>query len=124
VFDAVDGTSFLMVTTLLVSYRRHLAQRTAVSCTRTHLLRLALADFRVMEAALELGFKRAAELLAEEKIFDERTLSYATQLIPLAAICAYLGARTALHGIKRSLLCAGTGAACWASCTAAPTRHA
>lgn len=102
--EAVDGTSFLTAVTLLASYRRHLAQKTAVSCKRADVLKLDLADFKALEAALELGFKRAAELLAEEKIFDERSLPYATQLIPLAAICAHLGERTTLHGIKQSLL--------------------
>ena len=102
--EAVDGTSFLTAITLLASYRRHLAQKTAVSCKRADVLKLDLADFKALEAALELGFKRAAELLAEEKIFDERSLPYATQLIPLAAICAHLGERTTLHGIKQSLL--------------------
>lgn len=106
VLEAVDGTGFLTAVTLLASYRRHLAhsQKTAVSCKRADVLKLDLADFKALEAALELGFKRAAELLAEEKIFDERSLPYATQLIPLAAICAHLGERTTLHGIKQSLL--------------------
>ena len=87
--EAVDGTSFLTAVTLLASYRRHLAQKTAVSCKRADVLKLELADFKALEAALEQGFKRASELLAEEKIFDERSLPYATQLIPLAAICAH-----------------------------------
>lgn len=104
VLEAVDGTSFLTAVTLLASYRRHLTQKTAVSCKRADVLKLSLNDFKVLEAALELGFKRAAELLAEEKIFDERSLPYATQLIPLAAICAHLGERATLHGIKQSLL--------------------
>jgi len=104
VLEAVDGTSFLTAVTLLASYRRHLTQKTAVSCKRTDVLKLDLADFKALEAALELGFKRAAELLAEEKIFDERSLPYATQLIPLSAICAHLGERTTLHGIKQRLL--------------------
>ena len=37
---------------------------------------------------------RAAELLAEEKIFDDQSLPYATQLIPLSAICAYMDGRS------------------------------
>lgn len=104
VLEAVDGTSFLTAVTLLASFRRHLNQKTAVSCKRSDVLKLNLGDFKGLEAALELGFKRAAELLAEEKIFDERSLPYATQLIPLAAICAHLGERNTLHGIKQRLL--------------------
>jgi hypothetical protein len=104
VLEAVDGTSFLTAVTLLASYRRHLVLKTAVSCKRADVLKLDLADFKALQAPVELGFKRAAELLAEEKIFDERSLPYATQLIPLAAICAHMGERTTLHGIKQSLL--------------------
>jgi hypothetical protein len=104
VLEAVDGTSFLTAVTLLASYRRHLVQKTAVSCKRADVLKLGLTDFKALEAELESGFKRAAELLAEEKIFDVRSLPYATQLIPLAAICAHLGDRATLHGIKQNLL--------------------
>jgi len=104
VLEAVDGTSFLTAITLLASYRRHVEKKTAVSCKRTDVLRLSLPEFKELQAELEAGFKRAAELLAEEKIFDARSLPYATQLIPLAAICAQLGARTSQHGIKKSLL--------------------
>lgn len=104
VLEAVDGTSFLTAVTLLASYRRHLEKKTAVSCKRTDVLRLSLPEFTGLQAQLEAGFKRAAELLAEERIFDARSLPYATQLIPLAAICAQLGDKTTQHGIKKSLL--------------------
>lgn len=104
VLRAVDGTSFLTAVTLLASYRRHLIHKTAVSCKRVDVLKLALTDFKALESLIEKGFKRAAELLAEEKIFDDRSLPYATQLIPLATICAQLGERTTQHGIKQNLL--------------------
>jgi hypothetical protein len=104
VLNAVDGTSFLTAVTLLTSYRRHLEKQTAVSCKRADVLRLSLPEFKGLQASLEAGFKRAAELLAEEKIFDARSLPYATQLIPLAAICAELGGRTTQHGVKQNLL--------------------
>jgi hypothetical protein len=42
--------------------------------------------------------------LAEEKIFDARSLPYATQMIPLAAICAYLADKISQHGVKQKLL--------------------
>src|SRR5690606_22172102 len=74
------------------------------SCKRADVLKLTLAEFKSLESALEQGFKRAAELLAEEKIFDARSLPYATQLIPLSTICAYLGERTTQHGVKQKLL--------------------
>jgi hypothetical protein len=104
VLTAVDGTSFLTAVTLLAGYRQHKAHGTPVSCKRADVLRLPLEDFKALADELEQGFKRAAELLAEEKIFDERSLPYATQLIPLSAICAYLADRTAQHGVKQKLL--------------------
>lgn len=104
VLTAVDGTSFLTAVTLLAGYRQHKAHGTPVSCKRADVLRLPLEDFKALADELEQGFKRAAELLAEEKIFDERSLPYATQLIPLSAICAHLADRTAQHGVKQKLL--------------------
>ena len=104
VLNAVDGTSFLTAVTLLASYERHLRNNSAVSCKRADVLRLELADFNLRQERIEAGFKRAAELLAEEKIFDARSLPYATQLIPLASICAYLGNKITQHGVKQKLL--------------------
>ncbi|MBK1781589.1 DUF262 domain-containing protein [Advenella sp. WQ 585] len=104
VLEAVDGTNFLTAVTLLNSYRRHLKKQTTVSCKRAEVLKITLQEFKDQQSLVELGFKRAAELLAEEKIFDARSLPYATQLIPLAAICAHLGNRTTEHGVKQSLL--------------------
>jgi len=101
---AVDGTSFLTAVTLLASYERHLLNKTAVSCKRADVLRLELADFKLLQGRIDAGFKRAAELLAEEKIFDARSLPYATQLIPLASICARLADRITQHGVKQKLL--------------------
>lgn len=104
VLEAIDGTSFLTAVTLLASYRRHLASDSAVSCKRADVLRLELTDFTQLQATIEAGFKKAAELLAEEKIFDTRSLPYATQLIPLAAICAHLEDKVSQHGVKQKLL--------------------
>jgi hypothetical protein len=104
ILEAVDGTSFLTAATLLSTYEKHLLNGTPVSCKRADVLRLELATFNNIEGRLEDGFKRAAELLAEEKIFDVRSLPYATQLIPLSAICAQLSDKVTQHGIKQKLL--------------------
>jgi hypothetical protein len=104
VLTAVDGTSFLTAVTLLASYDRHLRTKSAVSCKRADVLRLELADFKRLEGPVEKGFKKAAELLAEEKIFDAKSLPYATQLIPLATVCAYLSDKISEHGVKQKLL--------------------
>lgn len=90
VLEAVDGTSFLTTVTLLSSFTRSLQSKSPVSCKRADVLRLRLSDFKHLQGVVETGFKKAAELLAEEKIFDARSLPYATQLIPLAAVCAHL----------------------------------
>lgn len=105
VLDAVDGTSFLTAVTLLASYERHQANKDLpVACKRADVLRLSLASFKKHAAAVETGFRKAAELLAEQKIFDARSLPYATQLIPMAAICAALGPQMDQHGDKQKLL--------------------
>jgi hypothetical protein len=101
---AVDGTSFLTAVTLLASYERHLLSMTTVSCKRTDVLRLDLADFKKSQHRVEAGFRKAAELLAEEKIFDARSVPYATQLIPLACICARLNNKLHEHGVRQKLL--------------------
>ena len=105
VLEAVDGTSFLTAVTLLASYERHLANKDLpVACKRADVLRLTLDNFKKHAPAVEHGFRKAAELLAEQKIFDARGLPYATQLIPMAAICASLGSQIDQHGNRQKLL--------------------
>lgn len=104
VLRSVDGTAFLTAVTLLASYQRHVVQKSTVSCKRVDVLRLPLERFQALEGAVERGFKRAAELLAEEFIFDDRALPYVTQLIPLAVMMAHLGERATQHGVKQRLL--------------------
>ena len=53
---------------------------------------------------MEYGFKKTAQLLAEEKIFAPRFLSYATQLIPLSCICATLSNQIDNASIKEKVL--------------------
>lgn len=104
VLNAVDGTTFLTAVTLLASYERHLKSGTPVSCKRADVLRLELSVFKQLQGRIEAGFKMAAELIAEEKIFDEKSVPYATQLIPLASICAQLADKFSQHGVKQKLL--------------------
>jgi hypothetical protein len=104
VLTAIDGTSFLTAVTLLASYERHLLSKSGVSCKRADVLRLELADFKKLQGRVEAGFKKAAELLAEEKIFDAKSLPYATQMIPLSSICARLTDKISQHGVRQKLL--------------------
>ena len=127
VLEGVDGTDLLTAVTLLASYARHTKAKqleTAaanqpqaagddkpkenkvppVSCKRADVLRLELSEYTLYADKIEEGFRQAAELLAEEKIFDGRALPYTTQLIPLAAICALLAGTISQHGIKKKVL--------------------
>ena len=75
-----------------------------ISCKRADVLRLDKEDFTRLADSIEAGFKKAAEILAEEKIFEIRSLPYATQLIPLAVICTYNQTKIDLHGVKQKVL--------------------
>ena len=104
VLEGVDGTDLLTAVTLLSSYQRHVLAKSPVSCKRVDVLRLTLDDFKKNADKVEVGFRKAAEILAEEKIFDARGLPYATQLIPMSAICAALGDDIDQHTVKQKLL--------------------
>ncbi len=104
VLEDLEGTAFLTAVTLLASYERSQTERTSVSCKRADVLRLSLEAYEGKAGGIEAGFRKAAEILAEEKIFDSRSLPYATQLIPLAAICAALKGRIEQHGVKQKVL--------------------
>ena len=64
-----------------------------VSCTRREILRLTVSDYKRWANQVEEGFERAVRFLHSLKIFNARDLPYQTQLVPLAAILAYLGDR-------------------------------
>jgi len=104
VLEAVDGTAFLTAVTLYASFQRSLVTRSTVSCKRADVLRLELSDYERYECTIEDGFKKAAELLAEERIYDDKMLPYATQLIPFAAICAHLSERINEHEVRLKVL--------------------
>lgn len=104
VLSSVDGTAFLTAVTLLNSYQKSIASNSSVTCKRADVLKLELADYKSLCDRIEEGLKKTAELLAEEKIFDSKSLPYATQLIPLSTICAHLGSSVMKHGIKKKLL--------------------
>ena len=81
--EVLDGTAFLTAITLLASYQRSLTKNSPVSCKRADVLDLTLSDYRRLADPIQEGYRRAAELLAEQKIFDDRALPYAAQLVPL-----------------------------------------
>lgn len=103
VLKAFDATAFLTATTLLTSYQRHRSSRGAVGCKRKDVLQLKLDDYQNHASQIEQGLGRAARLLAREKVFDARNLPYSTQLVPLSAICAFLGNQVEEEPVKNKL---------------------
>ena len=104
VLESVDGTTFLTALTLYVSFRKAQSGSSAVTCKRRDVLELAGSDYQQFADELENGFKKAAQLLAEEKIFDARFLPYATQFIPLSCICASLSEDIDNASVKKKIL--------------------
>lgn len=102
--EVVDGTAFLTAVTLLASYQRSLSDGKPVACKRGDVLNLTLADYKRLGDPIEEGFRKAAELLTEEKVFDAKSLPYAAQMVPFAAICAALADRIHEHPVKQKVL--------------------
>ena len=89
VLKDITGANFLAAMTLLVTYKKSLTDRIAVSCKKRDILRLNLEDYKANHDALVGGFESAAAFLSHQGIFSERDLPYSTQLVPLAAIFAF-----------------------------------
>jgi hypothetical protein len=104
VLNKVDESAFLTAVTLLASYKRYAQGKGSVSCKRKDVLELSLADYKENADAIVEGMLFAAKLLAREKIFDQRDLPYQTQMIPLSAICAYLGNEVENDSIKEKII--------------------
>lgn len=88
VLQKFDGPSFLQTLTLLATNAN---PKTSASCTRKSILRLSVEDYKRWADKVEEGLKRAVRFLHSEQIFDDNSLAYPAQLVPLAAIWANLG---------------------------------
>lgn len=84
--NVVTSTDFLTACTLLAAYQG----KGTVSCKKKDVLNLKLTDYKAYADTLCEGFREAADLLAEERIFARREIPYTTQLIPLAVLCTLL----------------------------------
>lgn len=91
VLRGIDESAFLTSITLLASYKRHINTGTAVGCKRKDVLKLTLEEYKENVDEIMDGYFKAAKLLMREHIFSRKDLPYQTQLIPLSAICAFLG---------------------------------
>lgn len=103
----ISSTDFLQGVTLLASRERNLAstaeRKPAVSAKRDDILRLELEEYVAWRDPLVAAFHWASVFLAEQNIFVEQYLPYATQLVPLAVIRVILGAQADTHGVKQKI---------------------
>jgi hypothetical protein len=99
----VDEKDFLTAVTLFNSYKKHKTRGSAVSCKRKDVLNLALKEYKESADFLMDGFKKTARFLHTQKVFDTKNLPYQTQLIPLAAICSYLGPAFEDHSVREKI---------------------
>ena len=108
VLKDITGANFLAAMTLLVTYKKSLVSKVAVSCKKRDILRLDLADYKANHDALISGFESAAAFLSHQGVYSERDLPYSTQLIPLAAIFAFDNEKKD----KRAFMLNGIGVEC------------
>lgn len=94
VMYGVDESAFLQTVTLYSSFKQkdlYPDTAPAVSCKRKNILDLPFEQYKDNKQAVLDGFKLARKFLFSQYVFRQRDLPYATQLIPLAAICAVIG---------------------------------
>lgn len=101
--SGIAASDFLTAVTLLATYHRNQAGQGAVSAKRKDILKLRLDEYQKLAEPIEHGLIKAASLLMREKVFDNRSLPYQTQLIPLSAICAVLGPQFEVDTVKKRL---------------------
>lgn len=88
VMDGIDETMFLQTITL---YTNYLKDDVPTSCKRKDVLALDYNDYMNNKETVLDGFKLARRFLMSQYVFRQRDLPYASQIIPLAAICAVIG---------------------------------
>jgi hypothetical protein len=112
VLTGVQETDLLQAVTLLHTYHRRQQdldagtgadQASAVSCKRTAILNLPLPAYRQWADPAMQGFKKAASIVRQQRIYFARDLPYQTQLVPLAAVLARLGKQADNDGVRRKL---------------------
>jgi hypothetical protein len=99
----VDNSSFLTAMTLLSRYNANINGGPAVSCKRSDVLNLNKQDYQDNADALTKGFIQAGRFLEEQRIFSERNLPYATQLIPLSVMFPLLKSRAEDGTVRNKL---------------------
>lgn len=104
----LENTDFLQAVTLLATRKRNLSSQDprppAVSAKREDVLKLTLDEYLEWVGPLREAFIWASTFLAKRHIFDTKTLPYAKQLVPLAAIRVVLGSDADLLGHDQRLV--------------------
>ena len=91
--DGIDETTFLTTVALYISYiDKQSGKVGTVSCKKKDVLNLSYESYVANRDQVLTGYRIARDfLLKYQYVFRQRDLPYTTQLIPLAAICAFLG---------------------------------
>ncbi|MET8972002.1 GmrSD restriction endonuclease domain-containing protein [Streptomyces hydrogenans] len=93
--DGLSSSDFLQAVSLVRTWEaKQAGSGTAVSCKRRDLLNLPLADFRRLAPRVAAAFGWVGGFLERQAIARTSDLPYRTQLVPLAAVRALLGAGT------------------------------
>lgn len=120
ILKEVANTDFLQAISLLATReRRETALKSGqdaekaprVGCRRQEMLALSLDDYKRFAPRVVEGLKRSAKFLHTQRFYDTKFLPYGSQLIPLSAIFATLGADadTATDKIARWFWCGVMG---------------
>lgn len=91
--DGIDETTFLTTVALYTSYvDKQSGKVGTVSCKKKDVLNLSYESYIANRDQVLTGYRIARDfLLKYQYVFRQRDLPYTTQLIPLSAICAFLG---------------------------------
>ncbi|WP_240957955.1 GmrSD restriction endonuclease domain-containing protein [Streptomyces barkulensis] len=102
--DGLSSSDFLQAVALVRTWERKQEEpRAAVSCKRRDLLELPLADFDRLAPRLADAFHWVGAFLKRQCIVRTTDLPYRTQLVPLAAVRAIIGAETDTPGAEERI---------------------
>ena len=102
VLAKIEPTDFLQAITILHTYQRRQAdinagkqgkEVSAVSAKRASVLALNLDVYQQLAPIVERGFVLAAKFMRKQCFFNDREISYRTQLVPLATVLSRLDER-------------------------------
>jgi hypothetical protein len=100
----LESNDMLQTITLLVTFdRKRNNPELPVSAKRKDVLELTLQEYQRWADVVTEALERVAQMLFTQKIFSARDVPYKTQLVPLAAILAELGAEAEADGVKQKL---------------------